>query len=207
MTTTDLPATGDGLAAATSPPEGELTPSQTVGPFLAIALPWPDGEQVVPDGTPAAVVITGVVYDGAGDPVPDGLVETWQCDSAGRFTHPDDPRGSGEPEPPGFRGFGRSATDHSGRWRISTVKPGRLPAPEGGEEAPHIDVSVFARGLLDRVVTRIYFDDEEPANAADPVLAAVPAERRHTLIATGQDGGWQFDIHLQGEHETVFFDI
>jgi protocatechuate 3,4-dioxygenase alpha subunit len=183
-----------------------LTPSQTIGPFLHIALPWDDGEWVVPDGTPGAVRISGRLFDGAGAVVPDGLVETWQADATGRFTHPDDPRGTTEPTPAGFRGFGRSATDGEGRWSVFTVVPGSLPAAGGATEAPHLDVSVFARGLLDRVVTRIYFPDE-PANDTDPVLTAVDDARRSTLVATREDGGLCFDIHLQGEHETVFFDI
>ncbi len=149
-----------------------VTPSQTVGPFLAIGLPWADGPFVVPHGTPGAITITGQVLDGAGDPVTDALVETWQADADSRFNHSDDPRGAARSAMPGFRGFGRCATDHDGRYRIITVRPGPLPCLEGGTEAPHLDVSVFARGLLDRVVTRIYFADEAEANAADPVLSA-----------------------------------
>jgi protocatechuate 3,4-dioxygenase, alpha subunit len=183
-----------------------LTPSQTIGPFLHIALPWADGEWVVPDGTPGAVRISGRLYDGAGAVVPDGLVETWQADSAGRFVHPDDPRGAIDPTPEGFRGFGRSATDADGRWSVLTVVPGALPAADGAIEAPHLDVSVFARGLLDRVVTRIYFPDEA-GNGTDPVLASVDEARRGTLVARREDDGLCFDIHLQGEHETVFFDV
>jgi protocatechuate 3,4-dioxygenase alpha subunit len=191
-----------------------ITPSQTVGPFLAIGLPWPDGPFVVPDGTPGAIVIEGVVTDGAGQPLPDALVETWQADPESRFDHPDDPRGRADP-PAGFRGFGRSATDATGRFRIITLRPGPLPAPDGGTEAPHLDVSVFARGLLDRVVTRIYLPDEQEANAADPVLASVEPARRHTLVATtatdqaASDGrpAFRFDIRLQGDGETVFFDV
>ena len=183
-----------------------LTPSQTVGPFLAIGLPWPDGPFVVPEGTPGAVEITGRVFDGAGDPVPDALVETWQADPDGRFAHPDDPRGAVSP---GFRGFGRCPTGPDGSYRILTVKPGALPCPDGGIEAPHLDVSVFARGLLDRVVTRAYFPDEARANAADPVLASIgdPA-RVATLVAEPVAAGrLRFDIHLQGDRETVFFDV
>jgi protocatechuate 3,4-dioxygenase, alpha subunit len=190
-----------------------ITPSQTVGPFLAIGLPWPDGPFVVPLGTPGAIVIEGCVYDGAGQPVPDALVETWQADPASRFDHPDDPRGRAAP-PAGFRGFGRSATDSAGTYRIVTLRPGPLPSLDGEMEAPHLDVSVFARGLLDRVVTRIYFSDETQANAADPLLASIAdAERRATLIAAAvpdQDGAgrhFRFDVRLQGEHETVFFDV
>lgn len=184
-----------------------LTPAQTVGPFLRIALDWPDGPQVVPPGTVGAVRIGGRVIDGAGDPVGDALVETWQADPDGRFAHPDDPRGPVDPAVPGFRGFGRCPTDEQGRYEVLTVKPAALPGPDGRVEAPHLDVSVFARGLLDRVVTRIYFPDEPAANAADPVLAAIPdPARRATLIAVAEDDGrLRFDIHLQGERETVFF--
>ena len=149
-----------------------ITPSQTVGPFLAIGLPWPDGPFVVPEGSAGAITITGRVTDGAGEPVPDALVETWQADPDGRFSHPDDPRGAPREPAPGFRGFGRCATSADGSYRIVTLKPGALPSPGGGTEAPHLDVSVLARGLLDRVVTRIYFPDEAEANAADPVLAS-----------------------------------
>jgi protocatechuate 3,4-dioxygenase alpha subunit len=188
-----------------------LTPSQTAGPFLAIGLPWPDGPFVVAEGTPGAITITGVVWDGAGEPVQDALIETWQADPDGRFAHPGDPRG---PSPAGyraFRGFGRCLTGPGGSYTIVTLKPGPLPSPGGGTEAPHIDVSVFARGLLDRLVTRIYFPGERAANQADPVLRAVadPA-RRATLIAAAQPGPagrFRFDIHLQGSQETVFFDV
>jgi protocatechuate 3,4-dioxygenase, alpha subunit len=185
-----------------------LTPSQTVGPFLAIGLPWPDGPEVVAAGTEGAITITGRVLDGAGEPVPDALVETWQAAPDGSFAHPDDPRGGGDPQ---FRAFGRSATDPDGRYRIVTLRPGALPGRDGGTEAPHLDVTVFARGLLDRVVTRIYFADEEAANAADPVLSGVDPERRGTLIASPQagsePGSFRFDIRLQDPRETVFFDV
>ena len=189
-----------------------VTPSQTVGPFLAIGLPWADGPFVVQDGTPGAITIAGQVLDGAGHPVTDALVETWQADAESRFDHPDDPRGAARSATPGFRGFGRCATDTDGRYRIVTIRPGQLPCPAGGTEAPHLDVSVFARGLLDRVVTRIYFADEADANAADPVLAAIAApERRETLLARavpgGRPGEFRFDIRLRGPRETVFFDV
>lgn len=190
-----------------------LTPSQTVGPFLAISLPWADGPYVVPEGTPGAITIAGKVLDGAGEPVAEAMLETWQADPDGRFAHPDDPRGRGTREggAAGFRGFGRCMTDAAGRYRFVTLRPGRLPWPGGAAEAPHLDVSVFARGLLDRVVTRIYFPDETQANEADPVLASIgdPA-RAATLVARaepGADGSLRFDIHLQGDHETVFFDV
>ena len=195
-----------------------LTPSQTIGPFLAIGLPWPDGPFVVPEGTPGAITISGVVLDGAGEPVPDALIETWQAAPDGSFAHPDDPRGPGAAWRPGagagsgFRGFGRCPTDAGGRYRIITLRPGALPGPGGRTEAPHIDVSVFARGLLDRVVTRIYFPDETAANAADPVLAGITAgDRRATLIAVTEPGAgpgtFRFDIRLQGGRETVFLDV
>ncbi|MFC5996382.1 protocatechuate 3,4-dioxygenase subunit alpha [Pseudonocardia hispaniensis] len=179
-----------------------LTPAQTVGPFLHIGLVWPDGADVVPEGTPAAIRIGGVLRDGNGEPVPDGLVETWQADPEGRFDHPEsEPRG--RVAVPGFRGFGRCATNAEGWWEVRTVKPGAI-----GEQAPHIDVSVFARGLLDRVVTRIYFPDEEAANARDPLLAEVPADRVPTLIARPVGPGeLRFDIRLHGAGETVFFRI
>jgi protocatechuate 3,4-dioxygenase alpha subunit len=182
------------------------TPSQTVGPYLALVLPWTDGSDVVAPGIIGAVTITGRLFDGAGDPIPDGLVETWQADPDGRFDHPDDPRG---PQPyAGFRGFGRCPTDAAGRFTIHTLKPGAIPAGDGEIEAPHLDVSIFARGLLNRVVTRIYFPDETGANAADPVLSELADEDARALIAAPQsDGTLRFDIHLQGPNETPFFRV
>lgn len=180
------------------------TPSQTIGPFFAIGLPWPDGAYVVPEGTEGAIWLRGTVLDGEGQPVPDSMVETWQADPDGRFDHPDDPRGAVT----GFRGFGRGCADPDGRYAIHTVKPGSVPAADGSPQAPHIDVSVFARGLLKRVITRIYFADEEDANARDPVLSLVPdPDARSTLIAEATDDGYRFDVRLQGERETVFFEL
>jgi protocatechuate 3,4-dioxygenase, alpha subunit len=189
-----------------------LTPSQTVGPFFAIGLPWPDGPHVVPRGTPGAITITGRVFDGAGQPVPDALIETWQAAPDGSFAHPDDPResaGGSAYTSSAFRRFGRCPTSPEGGYRIVTLRPAALPAGDGRTEAPHLDVSVFARGLLDRLVTRIYFPDEEEANAADPVLSSLPERGgRDTLIATPDGPGvFRFDIRLQGEGETVFFDV
>jgi protocatechuate 3,4-dioxygenase, alpha subunit len=182
------------------------TPSQTVGPFFAIGLPWGGGPLAVAADTPGAIRISGTVYDGAGTPVPDALIETWQADPDGRFA---DLHGyGGRSLLPGFRGFARcGADDGGGSFEIVTVKPGPVPGPGGAMQAPHVDVSVFARGMLNRCVTRIYFADEPMANAADPVLANVPAGRRGTLVAQPQDNGYRFDIRLQGEAETVFFAI
>jgi protocatechuate 3,4-dioxygenase, alpha subunit len=183
-----------------------LTPSQTVGPFLSLGLTWPKGHLVVPEGSPGAIRISGVLYDGAGAPVPDGLIETWQADADGRFDHPDDPRGPVEMSPAGsgFEGFGRCSTDDSGRYQIVTIKPGAI----GDGQAPHIDVTALARGMLDRVVTRIYFPDEAEANAADPLLSSLPPERVGTLVAQPVGPGeLRFDIRLQGEGETVFLEV
>ena len=181
------------------------TPSQTIGPFFAVALCWPDGPDVVPEGAPGAVWLGGRVTDGAGEPVPDALVETWQADGAGRFAHPYDPRG---PATLAFGGFGRGPTDADGRWAVRTVKPGPLPTAEGGLEAPHLNVSVFARGLLNRVVTRVYFPDEAEANAADPLLASIPdPEARARLVAAADGDRLCFDIRLQGAQETPFLAI
>ena len=180
------------------------TPSQTVGPFFALGLPWPDGPSVVPEGTAGAIWLRGTILDGEGGPVPDSMVETWQADPDGRFDHPDDARGTGG----GFRGFGRDCADADGRYAILTVKPGVVPAANGAPQAPHIDVSVFARGLLKRAITRIYFADEEEANAHDPLLSRVlDPDARSTLIAGTTDDGFRFDIRLQGERETVFFEL
>ena len=168
------------------------TPSQTVGPFFAIELPYSDGPYVVADGTEGAIWLRGRVFDGAGEPVPDAMIETWQADPEGGFDSD-------------FRGFGRSGTDEQGAWAILTLKPGPVPATDGTPQAPHVDLSVFARGLLHRVVTRLYFADEEQANVADPVLAGLPDAARGTLIAAREDDGYRLDIHLQGPDETVFF--
>jgi protocatechuate 3,4-dioxygenase alpha subunit len=182
------------------------TPSQTVGPYFAIGLPWPEGPFAVPSGTPGAITISGMVFDGAGQPVPDTLIEIWQADSDGHFA---DLHGYGGPSAlAGFRGFARyGQEDGDGRYEILTVKPGPVPGPGGHPQAPHIAISVFARGMLNRCVTRLYFGDEEQANAADHVLARVPEARRSTLIARPVSGGYEFDIRLQGRDETVFFAI
>jgi protocatechuate 3,4-dioxygenase, alpha subunit len=182
------------------------TPSQTVGPYFAIGLPWEAGPSAIAPGTPGAIRIVGMVLDGAGQPVPDHLLETWQADPEGRFP---DLHGHGGPSQlPGFRGFARCGTeDGDGTFELVTVKPGTVHGPGGVPQAPHIAVSVFARGMLHRLVTRIYFADEEAANELDPVFAAVPAARRHTLLARPAGGDYRFDIRLQGEEETVFFAV
>ena len=176
------------------------TPSQTVGPFLSIVLPWEDGPDAAAERTPGAVVVAGVMTDGAGDPVPDGIVEAWQADPDGRFPHPADPRGASSY--PGFRNFARATTDADGRFWFRTLVPGAVDG-----QAPHIDVTIFARGLLKHLVTRVYFPDQ-PANADDPVLSSLPPEEQRLLVAVPDGPGrYRFDIRLQGEDETPFFEV
>ena len=182
-----------------------LTPSQTVGPYLSIGLTWTEGAFAADPGTPGAFWLRGRLLDGAGHPIPDGLVESWQADPAGAFDSAEDPRGAHRY--PGFRGYARSSTDGDGAFEIFTLKPGRLPDGAGGWQAPHIDLSVFARGMLDRVVTRAYFADEVVANELDAVLLTVPADRRPTLLARPTADGYRMDIQLQGDAETVFFSL
>ncbi|MGH8877063.1 MAG: protocatechuate 3,4-dioxygenase subunit alpha [Stackebrandtia sp.] len=180
------------------------TPSQTLGPFFGFALPWPDGPYAAPPDTPGLITVSGTVFDGAGEPVPDALVETWQADPSGHFAHPDDPRG---PHAVAARWFARCPTDLTGHYAIHTVKPGALPSADG-PTAPHVNVTVLARGLLRHLVTRFYFPDEPVANAADPVLRGLDdPERRATLVAAGDGNDLRFDIRLRGEHETVFFAV
>ena len=182
------------------------TPSQTVGPFFIIGLPFEGDEQLVDEGTQEAVRIAGIVRDADGAPVDDALLEIWQANRGGRYAHPEDTREE-IPLEDGFTGHGRCGTDESGRYWFVTVKPGPVPAPGGGLQAPHIEVSVLARGLLKRLATRIYFPDEAEANETDPVLSSVDPERRDTLVARDDGGVLRFDIRLQGEGETVFFDV
>jgi protocatechuate 3,4-dioxygenase alpha subunit len=193
-----------GTGFLTDPFQLGTTPSATVGPYLAIGLTWADGVWAAAEGTEGGFWIRGRVIDGAGDVVPDAMVETWQADPNGGFPSPEDPRGAATY--PGFRGYARAQT-FTGEFGVFTLKPGRVPDGEGGRQAPHVDVSVFARGMLDRVVTRIYFADEAEANAEDAVLQTVPEDRRATLLATPDGDGYRFDIHLQGERETVFFAV
>lgn len=182
------------------------TPSQTVGPFFNIGLPG-DQAELVHAGAEGAVRVEGVVYDGEGAPVVDALVEVWQACPSGRYDHPDDPRRD-LPVPDGFRGFGRVETDPGdGSFSFVTLKPGSVPGPAGAMQAPHLMVSILARGLLKRLATRLYFEDEPEANAADPVLSAVDPGRRDTLVARRDGDAYRFDVRLQGDGETVFFDV
>jgi protocatechuate 3,4-dioxygenase alpha subunit len=193
-----------GSGFLTDPFQLGTTPSATVGPYLAIGLTWPDGVWAAAEGTAGGFWIRGRVFDGNGDVVPDAMVETWQADPDGGFPSPEDPRGAASY--PGFRGYARASTI-TGGYEVFTLKPGRVPDGEGGLQAPHIDVSVFARGILDRVVTRIYFADEEQANAEDVVLRGLSPEQRATLVAQPSADGYTLDIHLQGERETTFFAV
>lgn len=190
----------------------QMTSSQTVGPYLHIGTDWLTIADLVGGNVSGErIVIEGRLLDGNGSPVADGLIEIWQANTHGKYAHPDDTRDL--PLESGFRGFGRVPTDGNGFFRFATIKPGRVPGPNGTLQAPHIAVSIFARGLLKQLVSRIYFPDAE-GNADDPVLAMVPAERRGTLIARpvpGKAGVLEWNVVMQGEAngqgETVFFDI
>lgn len=185
----------------------ELTPSQTIGPFFHFALLDEDQSELVASDDPAVIRIEGSIYDGAGEPVPDAMVEVWQANRAGRYRHPEDDR-EDPPLEDGFSGFGRCGTDAEGKFTFTTVKPGPVPGAGGELQAPHIDVSIFARGLLKRLVSRIYFPEEAEANAADPILSTIEnLEQRSTLVAHPADSALRFDVHLQGDHQTVFFDV
>jgi len=179
-----------------TPDSAELTPFQTVGPFFEVALPAP-GRHRIDRGTAPTVRIEGTVRDGAGHPVDDALIETWQADQEGRYDRTD------------WDGYGWMPTDGDGCFALDTVLPGQVPLPdrEGTLQAPHLLVGVLARGILTRLVTRIYFEGQ-PSNATDPVLLLVPEARRSTLIARRLgETQFRFDIVLQGVNETVFFDV
>jgi protocatechuate 3,4-dioxygenase, alpha subunit len=183
------------------------TPSQTVGPFFHIGLPDDGRSELVPPDDPDAIRLRGTVFDGEGKPVGDALLEIWQANRGGRYAHPEDTREE-IPLEEDFQGFGRCGTDAEGRYEFVTVKPGPVPAPGGGLQAPHIEMSVFARGLLKRLATRVYFPDEAEANAADPALASIAdPDERATLVAREEDGALRFDIHLQGDRQTAFFGV
>ncbi len=180
--------------------------SQTIGPFLRIGLEWMVIEDLAPQGVAGERIrIEGRVLDADGKPVNDAAVEVWQANSHGKYASPQDTQD--KPLEPKFRGYGRSLTDNDGNFRFRTIKPGRVPGPEGEPQAPHLVVTIFMRGLLKQLLTRVYFPDE-PANADDPVLNLVPAERRGTLVARKKgDGVLEWNVVLQGKNETVFFDF
>jgi protocatechuate 3,4-dioxygenase, alpha subunit len=175
----------------------QATTSQTVGPYLHIGLTPMTIENLVQAGVAGErISIKGRIVDGDGNPVNDAMVEIWQANAAGKYGQKD------------FRGFGRSPTDDNGMFRFQTIKPGRAPGPGGKLQAPHIAANIFMRGQLKQLVSRIYFPDD-PANAEDPVLALVPAERRATLVAkkvAGKTDALEWNVILQGRDETVFFD-
>jgi protocatechuate 3,4-dioxygenase alpha subunit len=198
------------------PSDKGLTPSQTAGPFFAYGLTsngaydWNDAfssNLVTPDASGERIRVEGRVFDGDGAPVPDAMLEIWQADAQGRFSDPQDRRALPNST---FKGFGRCGTDANGDYAFDTIRPGPVPDPDGRPQAPHLLLAIFARGMLLHLFTRIYFDGEA-ANAADPVLALVPTERRGTLIAPRQSRSgnavYRFDIRLQGDDETVFFDV
>jgi protocatechuate 3,4-dioxygenase alpha subunit len=180
--------------------------SQTIGPYLRIGLEWMQIEDLAPRGVAGErFSIRGRVVDADGKPVNDAAVEIWQANSHGRYASPEDKQD--EPLEPAFRGYGRSLTDDQGAFRFSTIKPGRVPGPGSSMQAPHLNVTIFMRGLLKHLQTRMYFPDD-PANASDPILALVPAERRPTLIARRiGEGVLEWNVILQGRDETVFFDF
>jgi protocatechuate 3,4-dioxygenase, alpha subunit len=203
------------VSKAPSKPEG-VTPSQTVGPYFAYGLTsngkydWNDAfsnSLVTADTSGERVRVEGRVFDGDGQPMVDCMLEIWQADAQGRFSDPQDTRALPNSS---FKGFGRCATDANGGYAFDTIKPGTVPDPDGKPQAPHILLAVFARGMLLHLYTRIYFSGEA-ANAADPVLALVPVNRRATLIAQpahcNGNAVYRFDIHMQGDNETVFFDV
>jgi protocatechuate 3,4-dioxygenase, alpha subunit len=187
------------------------TPSQTVGPFFHLGLDRPEwGDLTRGNPTGERIAIEGRVLDGDGAPVLDAMIELWQANAAGRYNHPED-RQDDKPLDPNFRGFGRVATDAEGRFRVVTIKPGPVPGRGNALQAPHINVAVFARGMLIHLYTRIYFADD-PRNAADPLLSSIedPAVRGTLLArpaAPGNPPVWHFDIVLQGENETAFLDV
>jgi protocatechuate 3,4-dioxygenase alpha subunit len=183
------------------------TPSQTAGPFVSIGTEWNSTGLVVPESTPGARSIVGRVTDGAGAPVTDAMLEFWQADPEGRFPSAPAPADGSSSTPP-WTGFARALTDGEGSFRLVTLKPGPVPGPSGETQAPHVDISIFARGLLQRLVTRLYFPDEAALNASDPVLSGLgDAALASRLVASREEGNrsLRFDIRLQGDQETVFF--
>jgi protocatechuate 3,4-dioxygenase alpha subunit len=186
----------------------QATTSQTVGPFFKIGFQWLYRDNLVgEDVSGERVTVQGRVFDGDGVPVPDAIVEIWQANAHGKYAHPEDKQD--KPLEPGFRGYGRVPVSSEGLFRFATIKPGPVPGPDGNDQAPHLAVSLFMRGVLRRLVTRIYFPDE-PRNATDFILNLVEPARRPTLIAkktAGAPGMLEWNIVLQGLDETVFFDL
>jgi protocatechuate 3,4-dioxygenase alpha subunit len=184
------------------------TASQTVGPFYRIGFEWLNCDNLVGEGVSGErVTIQGRLFDGDGVPVPDAILEIWQANAHGKYAHPEDMQD--KPLEPGFRGYGRVQVSAEGMFRFATIKPGPVPGPDGNEQAPHLIVALFMRGLLRRLVTRIYFP-EDPRNDADFVLNLIEPERRSTLIArksAGRPGVFEWDVALQGSGETVFFEL
>ena len=180
--------------------------SQTVGPYLHIGLTWLNTSKIAGPGVKGErVTIQGRLVDGDGAGVSDGLIEIWQANAEGKYAHPEDSRKQALEK--GFRGFGRIPTDAKGAFKFTTIKPGRVPGPGGKLQAPHLSVTVFMRGLLKQLSTRIYFPGD-PANAQDPLFKLVPAARRATLVARRKAKGvLEWNIVLQGKDETVFFDF
>ena len=181
------------------------TPSQTIGPYLRIGFSALAVDAIAPPRSPGQhLTIEGRVVDGDGNPVNDAVIEIWQADDGGKYAAAANPPVAGS-----FRGFGRIMTDAKGAFRFTTIKPGAVPGPNGATQAPHLVVTVFMRGLLKHLLTRIYFPDE-PANASDPILLLVPPERRGTLVATRlpqEKTALQWNLVVQGDKETVFFDF
>jgi protocatechuate 3,4-dioxygenase alpha subunit len=183
-------------------PEVEFgqTPSQTIGPFFAFALPYDGGPELVAGHSALAIRLHGTVFDGAGAPIPDAVVEIWQANERGVIPTAE---GSLARDRYTFTGFGRDATTLAGVFNFTTIKPG----PVDGK-APYVLVTVFARGLTHHLFTRAYFDDETDLNAADALLSRLPADRRSTLVAVSDGAGsYRFDVHLQGDSETVFLEF
>lgn len=185
------------------------TPSQTVGPFFNYGLIFPDWEVLTDEQTRGQrILIQGTVFDGDGQPIEDAMIEIWQADAQGIYNHPADPQH--ESADSSFKGFGRAETNAEGFYSFKTVKPGAVTWDEAQDQAPHVNVRVFGRGMLVHATTRMYFPDED-ANETDPVLALVDADRRQTLVATLEAGEdlpcYRFDIRFQGDDETVFFDV
>ena len=180
--------------------------NQTVGPYLHIGLDWLTTRDIAGKGIQGErVAIAGRLLDGDGEGVNDGLIEIWQANAAGKYAHPEDTQK--KPLEKGWRGFGRIPTDAKGGFSFTTIKPGRVPGPGGTLQAPHLVVSVFMRGMLKHLMTRIYFPDEAAANAEDPVLKLVPPARRATLMPRKKGKTLEWNIVLQGKNETVFFDF